>query len=57
MWSTNINSCKKANSGDGSIAMYLLGEGGFRKARAMEAPRPEGEHIQGEQKARHEDYM
>ncbi|CAF1866291.1 BnaC04g43360D [Brassica napus] len=37
---------------DGSIAMYLLGEGWFRKARAMETPRPEGE-----QKARHEDYI
>ena len=51
-WRSPFAPWREANSGDGSIAMYLLGEGWFRKARAMETPRPEGE-----QKARHEDYM
>ncbi|KAF2577669.1 hypothetical protein F2Q68_00004066 [Brassica cretica] len=35
-WRSPFAPWREAHSGDGSIAMYLLGEGGFRKAGAME---------------------
>ncbi|CAF2095203.1 unnamed protein product, partial [Brassica napus] len=36
-WRSPFAPWRKAHSGDGSVAMYHLGEGGFPKARAMGA--------------------